>query len=105
MFFLSCTVLRWLNIFHDLAKYPVHTEETLDLERFHNNKDIFIGLGVRAHFNFLKIHFAGHYRRFIELFGTTDNYNMEYPERLHIDLAKNEYRSTNSKDEYPQMTA
>jgi hypothetical protein len=102
--------VRGILDFLYLAKYPVHTEETLDLldealEHFHNNKDIFIDLGVRAHFNFPKIHFAGHYRRFIELFGTTDNYNTEYTERLHNDLAKNAYRSTNSKDEYPQMTA
>ena len=34
-----------------------------------------------------------------------DNYNTEQPERLHIDLAKDAYRATNHKDEYPQMTA
>jgi hypothetical protein len=38
------------------------------------------------------------------LFGTTDNYNTEYTEQLHIDLAKEAYRSTNFKDELPQMT-
>ena len=47
----------------------------------------------------------GHYRQFIELFGTTDNYSTEYTERLHIDLAKDAYRATNLKDEYLQMTA
>ena len=93
-----------------LARYPVHTSKTLDLldaalKRFHDNKDIFIDLGVRANFNFPKVHFTGHYRRFIELFGTTDNYSTEYTERLHIDLAKDAYRATNMKDEYPQMTA
>ncbi|KAJ7933521.1 hypothetical protein B0H13DRAFT_1856028 [Mycena leptocephala] len=41
---------------------------------------------------------------YIKLFGTTDNYNTEYTERLHIDLAKDAYRSTNFKDEFPQMT-
>lgn len=35
---------------------------------------------------------------------TADNYNTEYTERLHIDLAKDAYRSTNFKDEFPQMT-
>jgi hypothetical protein len=38
------------------------------------------------------------------LFGTTDNYNTENSERLHIDFAKDAYRATNHKDEYPQMT-
>ncbi|THU92309.1 hypothetical protein K435DRAFT_820522 [Dendrothele bispora CBS 962.96] len=35
--------------------------------------------------------------------GTFDNFNTEYTERLHIDMAKDAYRSTNKKDEYPQM--
>ena len=102
--------VRGMLDFLYLAKYPVHTDETLDLlddalGHFHDNKDIFIDLGVRANFNIPKLHFTGHYRYFIELFGTTDNYNTEYTERLHIDLAKDAYRSTNFKDEYPQMTA
>ncbi|KAG1869332.1 hypothetical protein DFJ58DRAFT_723179 [Suillus subalutaceus] len=38
------------------------------------------------------------------MYGTTDNYNTEYTERLHIDLAKDAYRSTNYKNEFAQMT-
>jgi hypothetical protein len=38
------------------------------------------------------------------LFGTTDNYNTEQMERLHIDFAKDAYHATNCKDEYKQMT-
>lgn len=41
---------------------------------------------------------------YIKLFGTTDNYNTEYTERLHIELAKDAWRATNFKDEFPQMT-
>lgn len=41
---------------------------------------------------------------YVKLFGTTNNCNTEYTERLHIDLAKDAYRSTNFKDEFPQMT-
>lgn len=40
----------------------------------------------------------------IKDFGTCDNYNTEYSERLHIDLAKDAYRATNHKDKYAQMT-
>jgi len=40
----------------------------------------------------------------IRRFGTTDNYNTEYTERLHIDLAKDAYHATNHKGEYDQMT-
>ncbi|KAF7972500.1 hypothetical protein HWV62_17870 [Athelia sp. TMB] len=122
------------------AQYPLHTDETLGhledaLQRFHNNKDIFIDLGIRNNFNIPKLHFAQHYVQCIKefgkdpgqspmtldiyahapeqflaqalpgvLFGTSDNYNTEYTERLHIDLAKDAYRATNHKDEFAQMT-
>jgi hypothetical protein len=33
-----------------------------------------------------------------------DNFNTEYTERLHIDLAKDAYGATNHKDEFSQMT-
>jgi len=92
-----------------LARYPIHTSETVTqmndaLHTFHENRDIFVSLGVRNHFNIPKLHNAGHYYKFIQLFGTADNFNTEYTERLHIDLAKDAYASTNFKDEFPQMT-
>jgi Plavaka transposase len=92
-----------------LARYPIHTSETAAqmhnaLHTFHQNRDIFISLGIRKHFNIPKLHNAGHYYQFIQLYGTTDNFNTEYTERLHIDLAKDAYASTNFKDEFPQMT-
>ena len=74
------------------------------LSHFHNNKDVFIDLGVCEHFNLPKIHSLIHYSPSIRLFGTTDNYNTEQTERLHIDLTKDAYRTTNHKDEYSQMT-
>jgi hypothetical protein len=87
----------------------MHTSETLahlenSLQRFHDNKSIFVELGIRDDFNLPKLHSCTHYIMYIKLFGTTDNYNTEYTERLHIDLAKDAYRSTNFKDEFPQMT-
>ncbi|TEB23184.1 hypothetical protein FA13DRAFT_1757116 [Coprinellus micaceus] len=92
--------LRGLLDFLFLAQYPIHTTMTLRLmddalARFHADKDVFIELGL---------HFAIHYVHLIKLFGTTDNFNTEYTERLHIDLAKDAYAATNRKDEYPQMT-
>ncbi|KAJ7463807.1 hypothetical protein B0H11DRAFT_2309570 [Mycena galericulata] len=73
-------------------------------ERFYENKEIFVDLGVRSDFNLPKLHSWNHYHSNITLYGTSDNYNTEYTERLHIDLAKDAYRATNSKDEFPQMT-
>src|SRR5260370_21412551 len=72
--------------------------------RFHENKEVFIDLGVRDNFRSPKLHSLTHYASSIQLFGTTDNYNTEQMERLHIDLAKDAYRVTNHKDEYSQMT-
>ncbi|TBU36601.1 hypothetical protein BD309DRAFT_1069783 [Dichomitus squalens] len=75
---------RALLDFLYLAQYPTHTTETLDLleqhlQAFHANKSIF-------------------------LFGTTDNYDTQHSERLHIDFTKQAYRATNKKDELAQMT-
>ena len=40
----------------------------------------------------------------IQRYGSTDNYNTEHTERLHIPYAKDAFQATNSKNEYPQMT-
>ena len=92
------------------SQYSIHTDTTLTLmqdalNRFHTNKDIFIDLEVREQFNIPKLHFLSHYIDLITLFGTTDNFNTQYTERLHIDYAKDAYAATNKKDEYTQMTA
>jgi len=92
-----------------LAQLPSQTTDTIShLERslitFHQNKDIFVDLRVQGHFNILKIHSLLHYSSSISLFRSTDNYNTEQTERLHINFTKDAYRATNHKDEYPQMT-
>jgi hypothetical protein len=91
-----------------LAGYPVHTDETLELlddalARFHEAKKIFVDLGIRDSFNIPKSHFAQHDVMFIRLYGTTDNFDTAYTERLHIDFAKDAYVATNHKDEFTQM--
>ena len=105
---LVCAVRSILDFLY-LAQYPVHTTKTLELMKdaldcFHDNKVIFVDLGIRSNFNIPKLHALLHYSESIRLFGTTDNYNTEYTERLHIDFAKDAYAATNHKDEYVQMT-
>jgi hypothetical protein len=100
---------RGLLEFLYLAQLPSHNDETLKdlddaLAAFHANKSIFVELEIREDFNFPKLHSLQHYTSSIKLFGTTDNYNTEYSERLHIDLAKDAYAATNRKDELAQMT-
>jgi len=92
-----------------IAQFPSQSEETLDLltsslSAFHENKVVFEELGIRDGFNIPKIHSMQHYVESIRNYGATDNYNTEYTERLHIDLAKDAYKSTNFKDEFTQMT-
>lgn len=100
--------IRSLLDFIYLAQYPTHSEETLGymkdaLREFEGHKDIFIQLKIRSDLNIPKFHSLLHYIQSIRLFGTTDNYNTEMFERLHIDYAKEAWRSTNHRDERPQM--
>ncbi|KAJ7489503.1 hypothetical protein FB451DRAFT_1337209 [Mycena latifolia] len=103
------------------AQYPMQSSETLgdlqdDLQRFHDNKSIFVDLGIWNNFNIPKLHNMSrlalscnslhnisHYLFHLRLFGTMDNYNTEYTKHLHIDFTKDAYRTTNRKDEYLQM--
>ncbi|KAF8262583.1 hypothetical protein EI94DRAFT_1773159 [Lactarius quietus] len=92
-----------------LAQYPIHTGSTLrlltdTLTRFHANKDIFISLNICDQFNIPKFHAMIHFKYLITVFGTTDNFNTQYMERLHINLVKDAYATMNHKDEGEQMT-
>ena len=91
------------------AQYPTHHTGSLKLldsalRAFHANKQVFVDLGIRDNFHLPKLHSLDHYRVAIEMFGTTDNYDTQYTERLHIDFTKEAYRASNCKDELPQMT-
>lgn len=92
-----------------LAQYSTHDDDTLGylrdaLQLFHDYKDYFTHeVGIRKHLNLPKLHSLLHYEESIRLFGTTDNFNTEMFERLHIDFAKHGWRATNQRDEFPQM--
>ncbi|KAJ3486723.1 hypothetical protein NLJ89_g11786 [Agrocybe chaxingu] len=73
------------------------------LDAWNENKQIFIDLGIRKDLNIPKFHSLLHYVKSIKMFGTTDNYNTEAFERFHIDFAKEGWRSSNKRDEFPQM--
>ncbi|KAJ7831837.1 hypothetical protein B0H14DRAFT_3713091, partial [Mycena olivaceomarginata] len=91
-----------------LAQYSTHDDGTLSSMRsalvvYHADRDYFITATVCEDFNIPKFHSLLHYVESIEFFGTTDNYNTEMFERLHIDFAKNGWRASNRRDEFPQM--
>lgn len=100
-----CAFLDFMYI----ARLPVITIHHLAsmktaLNAFHDNKQIFVDLDICEQFNLLKLHACTHYIVSIKLFGTTDNYDTQYTEWLHIDLSKEACWATNMKDELPQMT-
>ena len=102
-------VVHALLDFLYLSQYPVHTDETLQLlegslQHFHDNKSIFMDLDICDAFNIPKLHSTIQYIEYIKLYGTLDNFNTEYMEHLHIDLAKDAYAMTNHKDKFTQMT-
>ena len=101
--------IRAILDFMYLAQLPVQSTSTLNnlessLSVFHANMDVFVDIGIRTNMNLPKLHSLSHYIHSIKNFGTIENYNTEYTERLHIDLTKDAYRATNHKDEYIQMT-
>lgn len=91
-----------------LAQYSSHDDESLKfmekaLMDWHTNKTYFLETGVREDFNIPKFHSLQHYVDSIRYFGTTDNYNTEMFERLHIDFAKKGWRASNHRNAFPQM--
>jgi hypothetical protein len=94
------TVIHTVIDFIYCAQFQSHMIKTLaglqkSLETFHAHKDIFIQLGVCEHFNILKLHNIQHYLDAILALGSTDRFNSENPECLHIDLAKDVYCASN----------
>ncbi|KAG2112917.1 hypothetical protein BD769DRAFT_1364286 [Suillus cothurnatus] len=101
-------VARAILDFSYYAQLRMHTAESLDglesaLAVFHANKDVLQELEVREHFNIPKLHQISHFVKSITLFGSTDGFNTELPERLHIDFAKDAYRASNKRDYEEQM--
>ncbi|KAJ7778045.1 hypothetical protein DFH07DRAFT_865567 [Mycena maculata] len=82
-----------------LSQYSTHDDGTLAslrdaLDIWHAKRDFFIDATIRQDFNIPKFHSLLHYVESIECLMF---------ERLHIDFAKNGWRASNRRDEFPQM--
>ena len=82
------------------AHFKTHTESSLErMDRawsaIHENKSIFVELGVCKKFNIPKFHSLIHYISAICSHGTLNGYNTETPEHLHIDFVKAPFRAGN----------
>ena len=89
-------------------QFQQQTDKTLaamqdSLNVFHSHKGVLIELSICEHFNIPKIHSLLHYVSAIRALGSADGYNTEYPERLHINYAKDAYRASNKHDYVKQM--
>ncbi|KAI6045521.1 hypothetical protein EDC04DRAFT_2559308, partial [Pisolithus marmoratus] len=73
------------------------------LKTFHNHKQVLNDLQIHEDFNMPKIHSLQHYVSSIRALGSTDGYNTEYPEHLHINYAKDAYHTSNKCDYVEQM--
>ncbi|KIM54118.1 hypothetical protein SCLCIDRAFT_31364 [Scleroderma citrinum Foug A] len=103
------TCYRALLDFIYLTQYPTHDDNSLDymedaLNLFHKHKHVLIDLGVCEHLDIPKFHSMVHYVESIKNFGTTDNYNMEMFEHVHINMAKEGWKASNFRNKVPQMT-
>src|SRR5258708_3689674 len=92
--------VRGVVDFISYAHFETHTESSLErMDRawsaIHENKLIFVELGVCKKFNIPKFHSLIHYVSAIRSHGTLDSYNTETPERLHIDFVKAPFRAGN----------
>ena len=106
---LVCAVRAYLDFVY-LARLPRHSSHSLHqlenaLKMFHDNKSIFVNLGIHNNFKIPKLHSLRHYKSSIKLFGTTDNYDTQHMEHLHSTISKPAYRASNTRDELPQMTS
>ncbi|KAG9006231.1 hypothetical protein FRB90_009982 [Tulasnella sp. 427] len=102
----SRALLDFLYIAQAEAQIEKSLEKLEDaLEEFYKHKNIVLETTAReaGAFDFPKLHGLLHYAPKTRDFGTTDNYNTENTERLHIDMAKDAYRATNKKEILPQM--
>ncbi|PIL32079.1 hypothetical protein GSI_06784 [Ganoderma sinense ZZ0214-1] len=105
----SVRAVRAVLDFIYYAHFHAHADDSLSLLEaawvtFHENKYIFVNEGIREHYNIPKLHSALHYPLSIRKLGTTDGYNTENTERLHIDYAKRGYAASNKKEYIKQMT-
>ena len=90
------------------AHFETHCDKSLAeldwaWDTFHKGKYIFEDLEIWKHFNTRKIHNIKHYVDSICSRGTTDGFNSEASEHLHIDFTKLGYWASNKKGYTVQM--
>jgi len=91
-----------------LVRCSVLNEVTLDaidaaVERFHQERTIFITSGVRVHLSLPRQHAMVHYRELVELFGAPNGLCSSITESKHIRAVKEPWRRSNKFNALGQM--
>ena len=104
-------MVRALSAFLDfcyLVRRSVLNEATLDaidaaVDRFHQERTVFITSGVRVHLSLPRQHAMVHYRELIELFGAPNGLCSSITESKHIRAVKEPWRCSNRFNALGQM--
>jgi len=91
-----------------LVRRSVLNEVTLDaidaaVERFHQERTVFITSGVRVHLSLPHQHAMVHYRELVELFGAPNGLCSSITESKHIRAVKEPWRRSNKFNALGQM--
>jgi len=102
-----CALSAFLDFCY-LVWHSVLNEETLDaidaaVDRFHQERTIFITTGVRIHLSLPCQHAMVHYRELIELFGAPNGLCSSITESKHIRAVKEPWRCSNKFNALGQM--
>jgi len=104
-------MVRALSAFLDfcyLVRRSVLNEATLDainaaIDRFHQERTVFITSGVHAHLSLPRQHAMVHYCELIELFGAPNGFCSSITESKHIRAVKEPWRRSNRFNALGQM--
>jgi hypothetical protein len=88
-----------------LTQYSTYDSITLGymqdaLNTFHSHKSAFINSLICQDLNIPKFHFLDYYIQSIKYLDTTDNYNTEMFECLHIDFTKERWHASNTQNTF-----
>ena len=97
--FLDFCYLVWRSVLNEATLDAIDAA----IDRFHQERTVFITSGVRAHLSLPRQHAMVHYRELIELFGAPNGLCSSITESKHIRAVKEPWRRSNRFNALGQM--
>ncbi|KAF7965884.1 hypothetical protein HWV62_41018 [Athelia sp. TMB] len=102
-----CAVRAWIEFCY-LARRDIHDTPSLNkmdavLKEFHEHREIFVQLGIRADFNLPRQHSARHWTKLIREFGAPNGLCTSITESKHIHAVKKPWRRSSRYKALQQM--